>query len=144
MPAPSLPDTESLTDSAYELISSADDESQDGRGTESLAESLADSLDMYPRPDDVRSLSGHARARAYETESASDDEGGDEPQHPDDSGGADSIRYAEEVLGHPSTQSLPSPSSSHDADALGDAAAAAAAAAASPSCELSSSAWLPM
>ncbi|OAA55572.1 hypothetical protein SPI_08256 [Niveomyces insectorum RCEF 264] len=51
-------ETNSLADSAYELISSTDGESQDGRGAGSIDDSLADSVDLYPRADDVHSLNG--------------------------------------------------------------------------------------
>ncbi|EFX00221.1 hypothetical protein CMQ_7223 [Grosmannia clavigera kw1407] len=124
-------ETCSLADSAYELISSTDGESQDGRGTDSVA----DSLDVYPRADDVHSLNGNDAAYDdddVDEESASEnDDANHEPictpaststpsnsrlypgRHGSNedavncrSSQTDSIQYAEHVLGSPSTQSL--------------------------------------
>ncbi|KAL1897682.1 hypothetical protein Sste5346_003990 [Sporothrix stenoceras] len=141
-------ETSSLADSAYELISSTDGESQDGRGTDSLAASITSSFNIYPRADDVLSLNGNETAYDDEDdEDADEDEVEDEEDdassdggHLDQSSGylptqtrntpghsqlyhaghgngednngarrsspADSIRYAEQALCNPSTQSL--------------------------------------
>ncbi len=80
-------DTNSLADSAYELVHGADSESPDDRMTESTCSLTA------PRPDDVHSLDGsedHFR-------SDSDDEESDHSSH------ASSIRYADQALQNPST-----------------------------------------
>lgn len=104
-----------LADSAYELISSVDGESQDGRAT--TESESAYSLD-YARPDDVRSLAG--TEHTYDDDTPSEDEaaagaeehGGEaEAEDGADHDGEDrsrssSIRYAEQVLGSPSTQQL--------------------------------------
>ncbi|CAK7239212.1 MAG: hypothetical protein STHCBS139747_000641 [Sporothrix thermara] len=147
-----LDDTSSLADSAYELISSTDGESQDGREPDSLAASITSSFNIYPRADDVLSLTG--KEATYDDEGDDDDE--DEEDEEDDdaphdhgygyfdhgsgylptqtrntpghsqlynagdheghasgqSSPADSIRYAEQALCNPSTQSL----SSHEFD----------------------------
>ncbi|EPE07309.1 hypothetical protein F503_07960 [Ophiostoma piceae UAMH 11346] len=141
-----LDETSSLADSAYELISSTDGESQDGRATDSLADSIAGSF-IYPRPDDVHSLNGNEPEYDNESDDYVDDEeqDGDGPSSrrfpharrdtqtrntPVQSqlyniahGGvalgsvdsdarrssqADSIRYAEQSLCNPSTQSVSS------------------------------------
>lgn len=137
-------ETSSLADSAYELISSTDGESQDGRGTDSLAASITSSFNLYPRADDVLSLNGHEAAYDDDENEADEDEEDEEnasdgghldqssgylptqtrntPRHShlyhathgsgeDNSGArrtspADSIRYAEQALCNPSTQSL--------------------------------------
>ncbi len=137
-------ETSSLADSAYELISSTDGESQDGRGPDSLADSIAGSIDLFPRADDVVSLNGNETT--YDYDDGDDDDAGDEQDDraSDDvnnssrfrgfvrntpnqsrmysanheaadgidenahrSNPADSIRYAEQALCNPSTQSLP-------------------------------------
>jgi hypothetical protein len=61
----SFSDAESLVDSVYEIVSSADDESQDGR----FADSLTDSLDLVARPDDVESLNENATELQERTDS---------------------------------------------------------------------------
>ncbi|ERT00741.1 hypothetical protein HMPREF1624_01973 [Sporothrix schenckii ATCC 58251] len=137
-------ETSSLADSAYELISSTDGESQDGRGTDSLAASITSSFNFYPRADDVLSLNGNETTNDEEDEEEDEDEEHDEASsdrgHLDQSSGylptatrntpghsqlyhasrgngednngarrsspADSIRYAEQALCNPSTQSL--------------------------------------
>lgn len=86
-----------MGDSTYELIGSTDDESLDGRGTESIADST--DLDVYPRPDDVHSVSGTEHS-AYETESDEESEAQEEEHQSHTS----SIRYADEALGSPSAQ----------------------------------------
>ncbi|CAK7217620.1 hypothetical protein SCUCBS95973_003216 [Sporothrix curviconia] len=129
-----LDETSSLADSAYELISSTDGESQDGREPDSLAASITSSFNIYPRADDVLSLNG--KEATYGDDGDDDDEvGGEEeensgclptqtrntPGHsqlysagdndghaPGQSSPADSIRYAEQALCNPSTQSLSS------------------------------------
>ncbi|CAK7227998.1 hypothetical protein SBRCBS47491_006755 [Sporothrix bragantina] len=142
-----LDETSSLADSAYELISSTDGESQDGREPDSLAASITSSFNIYPRADDVLSLNGHEATyddneedeeEEEEDEDASPGQGyfdqgsgylptqtrntpghsqlynaGDDDGHaPGQSSPADSIRYAEQALCNPSTQSL----SSHEYD----------------------------
>ena len=141
-----LDETSSLADSAYELISSTDGESQDGRATDSLADSVAGSF-VYPRPDDVHSLNGNEPEYDDESDGYADEEEQDGngvssrrlPHARRDTqtrntpvqsqlyniahGGvalgsvdsdarrssqADSIRYAEQSLCNPSTQSVSS------------------------------------
>ncbi|KIH92172.1 hypothetical protein SPBR_02310 [Sporothrix brasiliensis 5110] len=141
-------ETSSLADSAYELISSTDGESQDGRGTDSLAASITSSFNFYPRADDVLSLNGNETTNDEDDDEEDDEEDEDEEHdaassdrgHLDQSSGylptatrntpghsqlyhasrgngednngarrsspADSIRYAEQALCNPSTQSL--------------------------------------
>ncbi|TPX09480.1 uncharacterized protein E0L32_009368 [Thyridium curvatum] len=86
-------DDTNLTDSTFELIST-DGESQDGRYTESIT----DSLDIYPPTDEVRSLNGN--------ETHQEERGGSDEDENERQSRSDSIRYAEEVLEHPSTHSL--------------------------------------
>jgi len=111
MKAPSVSDADSLADSTYSIIDSLDGESQDGHPPNSLS----GSIDAYPRADDVHSLSGNDQADESH-DSGSDDEHADHHHFTR----SDSIRYTEEMLGCPSTQS-PSPS---EYDHVVDAAAA--------------------
>ncbi|CAK7267304.1 hypothetical protein SEPCBS57363_002528 [Sporothrix epigloea] len=143
MQASNMDETNSLADSAYELISSTDGESQDGREPDSLAASITSSFNIYPRADDVVSLSGNEVTYDEDDMDDEDEEEDDESLslgfgHLDQSSGylptqtrnspgqsrfynagdndnshapgrsspADSIRYAEQALCSPSTQSL--------------------------------------
>jgi hypothetical protein len=78
-----------MAESAYELISSTDGESQDGRMSGSVS-----SLD-YPRPDDVHSLNGSNNE--YPTDTDED--------AAENTSEASSIRYADQALQSPSTRS---------------------------------------
>lgn len=100
-------DSNSLSDSAYEIISSVDGESQDGRHTDSLA----DSLEIYPQGDDVRSLGANTPTHEDDTESEYDEEAATEEEDDEvdeeeeaaaEQSRADSIRYAESSLQNPS------------------------------------------
>ncbi|KAJ9142025.1 glycosyltransferase family 15 protein [Coniochaeta hoffmannii] len=83
-------DESNLAESAYELINSTDGESQDGQISESVS-----SLD-FPRTDDVHSLNGSTNE--YRTDT--DEEEEDDDHH----SSASSIRYADQALQNPSTQ----------------------------------------
>ncbi|KAK4456323.1 hypothetical protein QBC34DRAFT_389617 [Podospora aff. communis PSN243] len=87
---PNMSESSSLADSAFEIINSPDSESQDGRMSESTS-----SLDIS-RPDDVHSLDGSEHH--YDTDT---DEESDHSSH------ASPIRYADEALQNPSTQTPP-------------------------------------
>lgn len=84
---PSMSETGSLADSAYEIINNTDSESQDGLLSESTG-----SLEV-PQPDDVQSLDG---SDAH-YDSDSDDES-------NNSSHASSIKYADQALQNPSSQ----------------------------------------
>ena len=94
-------DVESLADSAYEIISSADDESQDGR----RAESLAEELDLYPHSDDVQSLSNDKGYDDEDDDEEDEEESVSDQANPEHHSRTDSIRYAEAALEHTSTMS---------------------------------------
>ncbi|KAL1844388.1 hypothetical protein VTJ49DRAFT_67 [Mycothermus thermophilus] len=102
---PSMSDTNSLADSAYEIIHGPDSENQDDRLTESTCSLPAS------RPDDVHSLDGSVD---HLTNMDSDE---DEEEETANSPHASSIRYADQTLQSPSTQ-LPS---SPDKAGLGSA-----------------------
>ncbi|KAK0623590.1 hypothetical protein B0T14DRAFT_425583 [Immersiella caudata] len=87
---PSMSESSSLADSAFEIINGTDTESQDGHMSESTS-----SLDIS-RPDDIHSLDGSEHH--YDTDT---DEESDHSSH------ASSIRYTDEALQNPSTQTPP-------------------------------------
>ncbi|CAK7562418.1 MAG: hypothetical protein SEPTF4163_000262 [Sporothrix epigloea] len=157
MQASNMDETNSLADSAYELISSTDGESQDGREPDSLAASITSSFNIYPRADDVVSLSGNEVTYDDEDDGDDEDEELEDDENPslgfghlDQSSGylptqtrnspgqsrfynagdddnsnapgrsspADSIRYAEQALCSPSTQSLSKPESTFMPDEI--------------------------
>lgn len=102
---PLFDDSTNLSDSTYEIISSVDGESQDGRHSESLA----DSLEMYPQGDDVRSLGANTPTYDDDTESESEDgvTNEDDAEGEDDIAAVEqsrsnSIQYAESSLENPS------------------------------------------
>ncbi|CAK7264795.1 hypothetical protein SEPCBS119000_001179 [Sporothrix epigloea] len=139
-----LDESSSLADSAYELISSTDGESQDGREPDSLAASITSSFNIYHKTDDVLSLNGNEVTDNEEDDVEDEDEVDEDDEHrstgsanlnqssdylptqtrnsstqsqlynvgnndahaPGQSSPADSIRYAEQALCNPSTQSL--------------------------------------
>ncbi|KAJ9136749.1 glycosyltransferase family 15 protein [Pleurostoma richardsiae] len=100
-----LQEDSGMSDSTYEIINSADEESQDGRGTESVA----DSLDFLRPADDVRSVAGTENTFESDTPSSDDESEDDGAEEQEESHShASSIRYADEALGSPSAHaSLP-------------------------------------
>ncbi|KAK0646641.1 hypothetical protein B0T16DRAFT_413932 [Cercophora newfieldiana] len=91
---PSMSESTSLADSAFEIINGTDTESQDGHMSESTG-----SLEVS-RPDDIHSLDGSENHYDSDSDTDTDEES-------DHSSNASSIRYTDEALRNPSSQNPP-------------------------------------